>query len=276
MERGEPLFANPRNAAAGSLRQLDPRVTAQRPLRIVLYGTGRVEGVEIRSQSDLCRWLKGAGLPAPPFAKPVKTTGEIIKLWEEVEKKREKLPFEIDGLVVKVDSVRDQKRLGVRARSPRWAVAFKFPPQQEMTRLLAIEVQVGRTGALTPVAVLEPVAVGGVVVRNATLHNREEIKRKDIRIGDMVIVQRAGDVIPEIIGPVLSKRTGKEKVFRMPSRCPVCRSPVESSPDTPVVYCPNVSCPQQVKERIRHFASRRAADIEGLGEKLVDHRLTTW
>ncbi len=269
-EKGEKTFANPRNAAAGSLRQLDPKITAARPLKIALYGRGRIEGLTIRTQADFIAWLKKATLPASPFSTLVTSGEEVVKLWEAVEKKRSTLPFEIDGLVIKVDRVRDQDRLGVRSRSPRWAVAFKFSPQQEMTRLVAIEVQVGRTGALTPVAVLEPVAVGGVVVRNATLHNREEIKRKDVRIGDMVIVQRAGDVIPEVIGPIADARKGTEKIFRMPKRCPACTADVVAAPDGPLVYCPNVSCPQQVKERIRHFAARRAMDIDGLGEKLVN------
>jgi DNA ligase (NAD+) len=269
-KKGEKTFANPRNAAAGSLRQLDPRITAARPLRLVLYGRGRTEGLEVDTQQEFLAWLTDAKLPASPLCTLLESGEEVVALWQEVGEKRKELPFEIDGIVVKVNSLRDQERLGIRARSPRWAVAFKFPPQQEMTRLRSIEVQVGRTGALTPVAVLDPVAVSGVVVRNATLHNREEIKRKDIRIGDMVIVQRAGDVIPEILGPVESARTGAEKLFHMPRRCPACGADVVAAPDSPLVYCPNISCPEQVKERIRHFASRRAMDIEGLGEKLVD------
>jgi len=272
-KRGEKVFANPRNAAAGTLRQLDPRVTASRPLKIVLYAPGRLRGLSVGTQKEFLDWLKKAKLPTAPFVRVVNDPEQVIRLWEKYKEERDELPFEIDGLVVKVNSFAQQERLGVRARSPRWAVAFKFPPREEMTRLVDIEVQVGRTGILTPVAVLEPVEVGGVVVRNATLHNREEIKRKDVRIGDYVIVRRAGDVIPEIVGPLREKRTGKEKVFRMPTRCPSCGQPVVPVPDSPLVYCPNVSCPQQVKERIKHFASRRAMDIEGLGDKLVDQLL---
>lgn len=268
--KDEKPFANPRNAAAGTLRQLDPRVTAARPLRVVLYGLGRAEGLEVGSQQELVAWCRSAGLPAPPMAKTAGGLDAVMALYEEVGAARAGLPFEIDGLVLKVDSFALRERLGVRARSPRWAVAFKFPPMQEMTRLRAIEVQVGRTGVLTPVAVMDPVYVSGVTVRNATLHNREEVARKGVKIGDMVIIQRAGDVIPEVLGPVVEMRTGKEREFEMPDACPACGTRVVFETDGPLVRCPNISCPKQVKERVRHFASRRAMDIEGLGEKLVD------
>ena len=268
--KGEKLFANPRNAAAGTLRQLDPRVTAARPLRAVLYGLGRAEGLEAGSQGELLAWLESAGLPAAPLVERAATLETAMALYEKVGAARAELPFEIDGLVLKVDSFALRERLGVRARSPRWAVAFKFPPMREMTRLRAIEVQVGRTGVLTPVAVMEPVYVSGVTVRNATLHNREEIARKGIKIGDMVIVQRAGDVIPEVLGPLVAMRTGAEREFAMPEACPACGARVVFEAEGPQVRCPNISCPRQVKERVRHFASRRAMDIEGLGEKLID------
>jgi len=268
--KGEKLFANPRNAAAGTLRQLDPRVTAARPLRAVLYGLGRAEGLEAGSQGELLAWLESAGLPAAPLVERAATLETAMALYEKVGAARAELPFEIDGLVLKVDSFALRERLGVRARSPRWAVAFKFPPMREMTRLRAIEVQVGRTGVLTPVAVMDPVYVSGVTVRNATLHNREEIARKGIKIGDMVIVQRAGDVIPEVLGPLVAMRTGAEREFAMPEACPACGARVVFEAEGPQVRCPNISCPRQVKERVRHFASRRAMDIEGLGEKLID------
>lgn len=268
--RDEKPFANPRNAAAGTLRQLDPRVTAGRPLSIILYGTGLVEGLNLPSQEALLGWLKDHGFPVTPFFHKVSTAEEIVALWQQVEADRPGLLFEIDGLVIKVNDEALRSRLGVRSRSPRWAVAFKFPPQQVMTRLLDIKVQVGRTGTLTPVGILEPVYVGGVTVRNATLHNRDEINRKDVRIGDTVIVQRAGDVIPEIIGPVAEKRTGGEMPFAMVKQCPECGADAEFETDGPQTYCPNVSCPKQVRERLRHFASRHCMDIDGLGEKLVD------
>ncbi len=268
--REEKLFANPRNAAAGTLRQLDPRVTASRPLRVVLYGLGAAPEIPVSSQRELLAWFTEAGLPASPMAVEAGSLEAIMDLYEKIGKGRAELPFEIDGLVLKVDEFGARERLGMRSRSPRWAVAFKFPPMQEMTRLRAIEVQVGRTGALTPVAVMDPVYLAGVTVRNATLHNREEVARKGLKIGDMVIVQRAGDVIPEVLGSVVEKRTGTERDFAMPEACPECGTRVIVETDGVLVYCPNISCPKQVKERIRHFASRRAMDIEGLGEKLID------
>ncbi len=268
--RSEKTFANPRNAAAGTLRQLDARVAAARPLRVVFYTTGLFEGITLGSQQELLGWLEGVGLPTSPFHETAETEEEILKIFDDVEKKRPDLPFEIDGLVLKVNDFSDRETLGFRTRTPRWATAFKFPAQKEMTRLLRFEVQVGRTGAMTPVGILEPVYVGGVTVQNATLHNREEIRRKDVRAGDMVIVQRAGDVIPEITGPVERFRTGKEIPFSMPEHCPVCGAEAEFSPDSPVVYCPNALCPKQVRQRLWHFASRNCMDIDGLGDKLVD------
>jgi len=266
---GEQPFANPRNAAAGSLRQLDPRVTASRPLEILLYGVGVVEGAELETHAEELALLKELGFRVVPH-RICRSPEEVQGLWAEMNERREELAYEADGIVVKVNSRAQQERLGVRSRSPRYAVAYKFPPRQETTIVRDIAVQVGRTGALTPVARLEPVQVGGVTVSNATLHNQDEIERKDVRIGDTVIIQRAGDVIPEVVAVVRSKRTGKERKFRMPDRCPVCGSKVERPEGEVVARCINFACPAQVKARIEHFASRGGMDIEGLGTKLVE------
>ncbi len=266
---GEQPFANPRNAAAGSLRQLDPRITASRPLGILLYGVGVVEGVELGTHAEELALLKELGFRVVPH-RICRSPEAVQEFWTEMNERREELPYEADGIVVKVNSRAQQERLGVRSRSPRYAVAYKFPPRQETTVVRDIEVQVGRTGALTPVARLEPVQVGGVTVSNATLHNQDEIERKDVRIGDTVIIQRAGDVIPEVVAVVKSKRTGKERKFRMPDRCPVCGAQVERPEGEVVARCINFACPAQVKARIQHFASRGGMDIEGLGTKLVE------
>ena len=268
-EAGEPRFANPRNAAAGSLRQLDPRVTASRPLRILLYGLGQVEGVELETHTDELALLDDLGLPAVEH-RICRSVEDVQAFWAEMSEGRDALPFEIDGVVLKVNSREQQRRLGVRSRSPRFAIAYKFPAQQAVTVLRDIEVQVGRTGALTPVARLEPVRVGGVEVSNATLHNQDEIDRKDVRIGDTVVVQRAGDVIPEVVSVVMDKRKPGARKYAMPDRCPVCGSEVERPEGEVVARCINFACPAQVKGRIEHFASRHAMDIEGLGSKLVD------
>ncbi len=268
-EAGEQPFANPRNAAAGSLRQLDPGITASRPLRIFLYGLGEVEGVELESHTDELRLLADLGLPTAEH-RICTTVEEVQAFWNEMNARRETLSFEIDGIVLKINSLAQQKRLGVRSRSPRWAIAYKFPARQATTVVRDIEVQVGRTGALTPVARLEPVRVGGVEVSNATLHNQDEIDRKDVRIGDTVVIQRAGDVIPEVVSVVKDRRTGDERAFQMPGTCPVCGSEVERPEGEVVARCINFACPAQVKGRIEHFASRGAMDIEGLGTKLVD------
>jgi len=266
---GEQPFANPRNAAAGSLRQLDPRVTASRPLEILLYGVGVVEGVELGTHAEELALLKELGFRVVPH-RICRSPEEVQGFWAEMNERREELPYEADGIVVKVNSRAQQERLGVRSRSPRYAVAYKFPPRQETTVVRDIAVQVGRTGALTPVAKLEPVQVGGVTVSNATLHNQDEIERKDVRIGDTVIIQRAGDVIPEVVAVVKSNRTGKERKFQMPDRCPVCGAQVERPEGEVVARCINFACPAQVKARIEHFASRGGMDIEGLGTKLVE------
>lgn len=268
-ESGEPLFANPRNAAAGSLRQLDPRITAKRPLDIFCYGVGAVRGYDFRDQWDVLQTLPRWGLKVNPLSKRCRDMEEAIAYYREIGDRRDALPYEIDGVVLKVNSFRLQAELGEISRSPQWAVAYKFPPRQETTELLDITVQVGRTGALTPVAVLKPVRVSGVEVSRATLHNPGEVGRKDVRIGDTVVVQRAGDVIPEVVMPVVSKRTGTERAFVMPDRCPVCGAEVDSSED--IWRCTaGISCPAQRKEAVRHFAARTAMDIDGLGEKIVE------
>lgn len=265
-----PPFANPRNAAAGSLRQLDSKVTARRPLHIFCYGVGSLEGLQPASQSDLLALLQSLGLPVNPLVQTCPTMAAVLDVHRSLEARRESLPYEIDGMVIKVDDRAFQERLGTTSRSPRWAIAYKFKAVQATTLLEAIEVQVGRTGTLTPVAHLKPVAVGGVVVSRATLHNQDEIDRKDVRIGDWVLVQRAGDVIPEVVMPIVSKRRGTEGRFRMPEACPSCGAPVERSPGEIAWRCVNAACPAQIKERIRHFASKNAFDIDGLGTKLVD------
>ncbi len=267
-EAGEPPFANPRNAAAGSVRQLDPKVTRERPLEIYCYGIGEVIGKTFTTQFEILQTLPKWGLRTNPHVRQCHHIHEVIDYFHEMNEKREKLPYEIDGIVVKVDRLDFQARLGEISRSPRWALAVKFPAKQETTKVLDIVVQVGRTGALTPVAVMEPVKVGGVEVSRATLHNQDEIDRLDVRIGDTVIIQRAGDVIPEVVQVISSKRKGTEKKFKMPSHCPVCGADVVKEE---VIYrCIGLDCPAQLKGRIRHFASKRAMDIDGLGVKLID------
>jgi DNA ligase (NAD+) len=268
-ETGDKLYANPRNLAAGSLKQLDPRITAARPLKFVAYGYGVIEGEAVGNQWDFLQRLKEYGLPVNSVSKKCDRIEDIVSYYNEILAKRDALPYEIDGVVVKLDDFRLQREAGIRARSPRWAVAWKFPPMEESTRVEDIIIQVGRTGALTPVARLHPVQVGGVTISSATLHNEDEIRKKDVRIGDWVFVRRAGDVIPEIVKVIEANRSGSEKPFKMPSRCPVCGTKVVRAEGEVVSRCPNVSCEAQVKERIRHFASREAMDIEGLGDKIV-------
>ena len=269
-----PPFANPRNAAAGSLRQLDSQITARRPLNIFCYGIGTLQGDAPASQNELLKLLKRLGLPVNPLIQPCRTIEEVLSVYRSLEARRESLPYDIDGMVIKVDDRAQQEQLGVTSRSPRWAIAYKFKAIQATTRLENIEVQVGRTGALTPVAHLVPVSVGGVVVSRATLHNQDEIDRKDVRIGDVVLVQRAGDVIPEVVMPIVSRRNGDERCFRMPDVCPSCGAPVARTEGEIALRCVNADCPAQIKERIRHFASKNAFDIDGLGEKLVDQLVT--
>jgi len=269
-ERGEPLFANPRNAAAGSLRQLDARITASRPLAIFCYGIGQADALPFTAHSGMLDQFKRLGLRVNPLIERVRGAGAVLAYHRAMSERREQLPYEIDGIVVKVDSVAHQEELGARSRSPRWAIAFKFPARQEVTQVLDIQVQVGRTGALTPVAIMQPVQVGGVTVSRATLHNQDEIERKDIRIGDWVVIQRAGDVIPEIVKVVDSRRTGSERPFLMPENCPVCGSRTVRPEDEAARRCINLSCLAQIKERIFHFAAKHAMEIDGLGEKLID------
>ena len=269
-QMGEPLFANPRNAAAGSLRQLDSAVTAQRPLKIFCYGVGEVRGKSFESQWDVLRTLPEWGLRTNPLVRRCKHIQEAVAYYKEINAGREGQPYEMDGVVIKVDSFALQRRLGEVSRSPRWAVAYKFPAKEATTKIIAITAQVGRTGALTPVALMEPVRIGGVEVKRATLHNQDEIEKKDIRIGDTVVVRRAGDVIPEVVKVITSKRTGAERRFAMPKSCPVCGSDVVRLPGEAAHRCVGISCAAQLKGRIRHFASKRAMDIDGLGVKLID------
>jgi len=267
---GEPPFANPRNAAAGSIRLLDSQVTAGRPLAFFAYGTGYAEGFQPVSQWDLLQDLRGFGCPVSDRVTRVTGIEAVIEKYREMMDARDGLPFEIDGMVVKVDSFALQRELGEVSRSPRWAIAFKFPPTRKVSRVERIVVQVGRTGALTPVAEMSPVRVGGVMVRRATLHNEDEVARKGVMEGDWVTVQRAGDVIPEVVEALTDRRDGTERPFNMPQTCPACGGPVVREEDEAVRRCVRAACPAQIKERIGHFAAKRAMDIEHLGDKLAD------
>lgn len=269
---GEKVFANPRNAAAGSLRQLDSRITASRPLRFFAYGLADITpGPEPQTHSQTLDLLSQLGFVVAPQRAVVSGADGLLDYYQRIGEARNRLPYDIDGVVYKVNRRADQRVLGFLSRAPRWALAHKYPAQEEITELLDIEIQVGRTGALTPVARLKPVLVGGVTVTNATLHNDEEIRRKGLLIGDQVIVRRAGDVIPEVLAPVLERRTGSEHPFAMPDRCPVCGSHVVRAEDEAIARCSGgLFCPAQRKQALLHFASRRAMDIEGLGDKLVE------
>jgi DNA ligase (NAD+) len=262
-------FMNPRNAAAGSLRQLDPAITSQRPLRLLTYGIGYEQGGEpISTHSEALDRLRAFGFETSTNSA---VYAEINAVWERCEwwlARRNEIPYEIDGVVIKVNDLRQQEELGFVSREPRWATAYKFPAIQQTTKINDIIVNVGRTGTLTPLALLEPVNIGGVLVSRATLHNEDEIRRKDIRIGDTVVVQRAGDVIPQVVQVILERRTGDERVFVMPERCPVCGAPTHRADGEAARYCTNASCPAQLKRHIEHFVARGAMDIDGLGEKL--------
>ena len=266
-EAGKPLFANPRNCAAGSLRQKDPRITASRALSVVVHGVGASEGISFASQSDAYTQLNLLGMPTSERFKVCGTRGEVEEFIAHYNEHRHDVEHEIDGVVIKIDGVAEQKKLGFTSRAPKWAIAYKYPPEEVTTKLLDIKVSVGRTGRITPFAFMEPVKVAGSTVTNATLHNQEEIERKGVLIGDTVIIRKAGDVIPEVLGPVLSQRTGKERAFVMPTNCPECASELRAITAGDVdIRCPNTqSCPAQLRERIYYIGSRAALDIDVLG-----------
>jgi len=269
-KNSEPLFANPRNASAGSVRQLDPRITAERKLHLACYGLGAVKGLSFNSQTDLMEWMKEAQLPVPAAMAKVKGIENVIQTIRKFEQDRDSLPFETDGAVVKVNDFSLQLKLGVKTREPRWATAYKFKAHQATTRVKEIHGSIGRTGVITPYAVFDPVKIGGVTVSRSTLHNWDELQRKDIRIGDTVVVERAGDVIPRVVMVIKDKRTGQEKILPIPDKCPACGSEVLREEGEVAVKCVSLHCPAQVQEKIIHFASRGGMDIEGLGEKNVE------
>lgn len=277
IERGEKTFVNPRNAAAGSLRQLDPRLTAERPLDVFFYGIGRIQGLsEPDTHAEMLRLLRELGLRTCPDWQLVEGIQGCLAYYAHMAAKRDELPYEIDGVVYKIDRREWQEQLGYVSRAPRWAVAYKFPAQEELTVVRAVEFQVGRTGALTPVARLDPVFVGGATVSNATLHNMDELERKDVRVGDTVIVRRAGDVIPEIVQTVPDRRPKNTRKVKLPRKCPVCGSEVVRPEGEVIARCVGgLFCAAQRKEALKHFASRRALDIEGLGEKIIDQLVET-
>ncbi|MAE06040.1 MAG: NAD-dependent DNA ligase LigA [Nitrospinota bacterium] len=269
-EAGEAPFANPRNAAAGTLRQLNPKITASRPLKICIYALGRVDGFEFKSQSHFLETLPEWGIPVSPDWHKCRSLEEAFERYANFIDGRDTSPFEMDGMVIKMDSFELQRDLGYTSRAPRWSIAYKFPPKQEHTVVEGIIVQVGRTGVLTPVAVLRPVRVGGVEVARATLHNQDEVNKKDVRIGDTVVIQRAGDVIPDVVAVVQDLRQPGARKYKIPRKCPVCATPSVRDEEEAAVRCPNPACGAVVRESLRHFASRGALDIEGLGEKIVN------
>ena len=271
--QGQQLFASPRNSAAGSLRQLDPTITSTRPLDIFIYQLGWADGAIPPSHWETLKWLGELGFRTNPLIQHFRDPDDVLKYIASWEDRRESLDYEIDGLVIKVDELGLQRGMGFVGREPRWAIAYKYPPTQATTKLRDIQVNVGRTGSLNPFAVLEPVVVAHATVKLATLHNEDDIRRKDIRVGDTVIVQRAGEVIPQVVGPVLSLRTGEEQVFTMPTECPVCGTAVVRPPGEAMTYCPNRACPAQIFRLLTHFAGRGAMDIEGLGESLASQLL---
>jgi DNA ligase (NAD+) len=269
---GEQTYVNPRNSASGAIRQLDSKITASRPLRFFAYALGECEPpLDVDTQWDLLARLREFGFPVNEHAKRFVDFEKLVEHCEAWEAKRTSVDYGIDGIVVKIDSLEQQRRLGFVGKDPRWAIAFKYKPEEATTKLLSIEVNVGRTGSVNPYAVLEPVFVGGVTVSTATLHNEDYVRAKDVRPGDTVIVRRAGEVIPEIVGPVLEERKGKRlREWTMPTKCPSCGSPIERAEGEAMAYCTNAACPAQRKERVRHFASREAMDIEGLGDKIAE------
>nr|WP_320013373.1 NAD-dependent DNA ligase LigA [uncultured Desulfobacter sp.] len=270
LDTGESVFANPRNAAAGSLRQLDSKITAQRPLTIFVYGVGVVRGLSFSTQALMLECLSDLGFPLSPLIKKGISIRQVLENFKHLESLRSELAYDIDGMVIKVDDILIQQALGEKIKSPRWAIAYKFPAMEKTSKILDITVQVGRTGTLTPVADLVPVNIGGVTVSRATLHNADEIKRKDIRINDTALITRAGDVIPKVVKIIPAARTGEERVFSMPETCPVCGSRVRRLKGEAAVKCINAMCSAQIKERIRHFVSKKALDVDGLGKKLVE------
>jgi DNA ligase (NAD+) len=278
-EAGESLFANPRNSTAGTLKLLDPKIVAKRPLDIVFYGLADASGLPIESQNDVRKLLEAAGLPKSNLLWHADSAEGLLKAIRELDEQRKALPYETDGAVIKVNAFTDQSELGVTSKAPRWAIAYKYQPEQAETKILAVDIQVGRTGALTPVARLEPVFVSGSTVSNATLHNFEEIERKDIRVGDRVIIEKAGEIIPAVVSVKTEKRDGSEQPILPPTHCPVCGTGVHRDEEQVVIRCPNPKCPEVVKRRIEHFVSRSAMDISGLGEsvvaQLVDVRLVS-
>lgn len=268
-KNGEPLFMNPRNTAAGSLKQLDPELTAKRKLSILLYGLGATEGLEVVSHLDALEQMEALGIPVNPWRRKVSSPEEMLKAIRELDVERKNFAYDTDGAVIKVDRLEQRQRLGFTSKAPRWAMAFKYKAERAETKLLDIGIQVGRTGVLTPVAHLESVVVSGSRVARATLHNEEEIARKDIRIGDIVQIEKAGEVIPAVVGVRADLRKGDERIFQMPTRCPECNSTVVRDPEIVAVRCVNSSCPAQIRRKLEHFASRGAMDIEGLGEVMV-------
>jgi DNA ligase (NAD+) len=267
---GTKLFANPRNAAAGSLRQKDARITASRRLDFFGYQIGYIEGVECNNQWDALQLIQEWGFPVNPYIQLAHSLDEVMEYCKQWEKERFNLPYEIDGVVIKINDFVQQQELGSVARDPRWAIAFKYPPTQVATRLLDIRVNIGRTGSVNPWAVLEPVNIRGVTVSRAALHNEGDIQRKDLRIGDWVIVQRAGEVIPQVVKPVIERRTGQEQVYHLPEHCPVCGTPIVRDPEEAMAYCPNTDCPARILESLIHFTSKGAMDIETIGEKMCE------
>ncbi len=267
---GEKVFANPRNAAAGSLRQLDPQVTARRPLSIFFWEMAPSSSWRPPTQGECLAAMRSLGLKTCPESRRVETVDEAVRWHHDLERRRDDLPYEVDGCVFKVDDLADHERLGVRAANPRWAVAYKFAPRMRTSRILRIEAQVGRTGAVTPVALLEPVEIGGVTVTHVSLHNQDEIDRKDIRVGDTVLVERAGDVIPHVVQVVTEKREGRPHKYHLPDQCPVCGAKTVKPEGEAITRCTNNSCPAQLKESLKHFGSKQALQIDGLGDKIVD------
>jgi DNA ligase (NAD+) len=274
LKAGEPPFANPRNAAAGSLRQLDPRVTASRPLEIFCHTPGVIEGIEFASQWDFLNGIRALGLRVNPLTKVCRNVGEVLDYWNDLTARRHELDYEADGVVAKVNSLELQERLGEVSRSPRWAIAYKFKAQEAETRIREISVYVGRIGSLTPVARLEAVQLAGVTISNASLHNLDEIRRKDVRAGDTVLIERAGDVIPYVVR-VTHRASPRAREFQMPSHCPDCGGAVVHEEGEVAYFCVNVNCPARMRESIRHFASKNAVDIDGLGDKLVGQLVET-